>query len=71
MHAIVFNPFAIYSAFLSANTSFIPQHVKIFQLMKLLSCLAFSEVLLHFIYTIQYPFNALFLGSFFCKMKKY
>ncbi len=64
MHAIFFNPFAIYSAFLSANTSFIPQLVKIFQLMKLLSCLAFSEVLIH---TIQFPFNAIFLGSFSAK----
>ncbi len=60
MQAISFHTYAIYSPLLGANTSFIPQLVKIFQLMKLLSCLAFSEVPTHFIYTIQYPFNALF-----------
>jgi hypothetical protein len=59
----------LFSLFLSANTSFIPQHFEIFQLMKFLSCLAFSEVLIHFIHTIQFPFNAIFLGSFSAKWR--
>ncbi len=59
----------LFSLFLSANTSFIAQHFEIFQLMKFLSCLAFSEVLIHFIHTIQFPFNAIFLGSFSAKWR--
>ncbi len=57
MHAISFHPYVIYSVFLSFKTAFIPQHAQIFQLITFLSSVVFSEVLIHFVYTIQCPFN--------------
>ncbi len=51
------------------KTAFIPQHVQIFQLITFLSSVVFSEVLIHFVYTIQCPFNFNFQVLFSVKCR--